>query len=84
MKTEQIAVRLSAELVHDLDELVTQGVFDSRAAVVRAGITSVADQHRRRATDQAIIDGYLRIPPSPDDDSVALASLRESIAEEPW
>jgi hypothetical protein len=43
----------------------------------------LAAEHER-AVDQAIVEGYTRIPPSPEDDEAALASTRESIREKPW
>ena len=60
MATEQIAVRLPAELMAVLDDLVTRGVYESRAAAVRAGIEVVVELDRRRLTDLAVIEGYRR------------------------
>lgn len=82
--SEQIAVRLPRELLSILDELVASGQYDSRASAVRAGIEAIAELERRRAIDRAIVQGYQRIPPTPADEVAALASLRDSIAEEPW
>lgn len=84
MSTEQIAVRLSEDLLAEVDALVARGVYESRAAAVRAGIELVAELDRRRRTDEAIVEGYRRVPPSAADDAAALASLREAISEEPW
>ncbi len=82
--TEQIAVRLPNELLADLDELVGRGVYASRAAAVRAGVEAVTELHRRRIVDRAIVEGYLRLPPTDAESDAATASLREAIAEEPW
>jgi len=82
--TEQIAVRLSGELVRGLDDLVTSGVYESRAAAVRAGIEAVTALQRRHQIDQAILDGYRRLPPTEAEGAAAAASLRDAIAEEPW
>jgi Arc/MetJ-type ribon-helix-helix transcriptional regulator len=84
MATEQIAVRLPSELLREIDELVARGTYASRAAAVRASIEAMMEAERRRAIDQAIIEGYTRIPPTPEEDAWALASLRDAIAEEPW
>ena len=84
MATEQIAVRLPAEVLSDLDELVERGVYDSRAAAVRAGIEAVMELDRRRLTDLAIVDGYRRTPPTEAERQAALASMRDAILEEPW
>jgi Arc/MetJ-type ribon-helix-helix transcriptional regulator len=82
--TEQIAIRLPQELLRELDALVTAGVYESRAAAVRAGVEAITTLERRRSTDRAIIAGYLRIPPAAADDDAATGSLRDAISEEPW
>lgn len=84
MQTQQVAVRLPLELLATVDRLVADGVYPSRAAAVRAGLEAVADAERRRQVDQAVVEGYTRLPPTPAEDAAALASLREAIAEEPW
>ena len=84
MDTEQIAVRLPSAQLRQLDDLVGEGVYPSRAAAVRGGIDALVELNRRRREDQAIIDGYLRNPPTDAEASAAIASLRDAIAEEPW
>ena len=84
MATEQIAVRLPEELLAELDELVRNGVYESRAAAVRAGVEVVTELERRRSVDRAIVDGYTRTPQKDAERAAALASLRDAIAEEPW
>jgi Arc/MetJ-type ribon-helix-helix transcriptional regulator len=82
--TEQIAVRLPEEQLAMLDDLVTRGVYDSRAAAVRAGVEAVLELERRRQADDAIVKGYRDKPPTRGERAAAIASLREAIAEEPW
>lgn len=82
--TEQIAVRLPQELLEELDQLVARGVYESRAAAVRAGVEAVAESERRRGVDRAVIEGYRRTPASEAEREAAIASLRDAIAEEPW
>jgi len=82
--TEQIAVRLPEELLVELDDLVRKGVYESRAAAVRAGIETLMELERRRRTDRAVVEGYRRVPPTAAEREAAIASLREAIAEEPW
>lgn len=84
MATEQIAVRIPANLLAEVDELVRDGVYPSRAAAVRAGVQAVTELARRRQVDEAIVDGYRRLPPTDAEDRAATASLRDAIAEEPW
>jgi Arc/MetJ-type ribon-helix-helix transcriptional regulator len=82
--TEQIAVRLPEELLSELDALVASGVYESRAAAVRAGVEAIMALEHRRQIDQAIVVGYQRIPPTAVEHDAAVASLRDAVAEEPW
>jgi Arc/MetJ-type ribon-helix-helix transcriptional regulator len=82
--TEQIAVRLPEKLLALLDDLVGRGVYESRAAAVRAGVEAILELDRRRMVDQAIVDGYLRVPPTEAERQAAVSSLRAAILEEPW
>lgn len=84
MATEQIAVRVPTPLLSVLDDLVDRGVYESRAAAVRAGIEAVAENERQRSIDRAVVEGYRRQPPTVIEDTAALSALRRSIAEEPW
>jgi Arc/MetJ-type ribon-helix-helix transcriptional regulator len=84
MATEQIAVRLPETQLAVLDDLVACGVYESRAAAVRAGIDAVLELERRRQDDRTVVSGYRRIPPSEAARVAAVASLRDAIAEEPW
>lgn len=84
MATEQIAVRVPGEQLELLDELVRRGVYDSRAAAVRAGIDAVVELARRRQDDRDVVAGYQRIPPTEGERIAAIASMRAAIAEEPW
>ena len=84
MATQQVAVRLPAPLLASLDELVNSGAYESRAAVVRAGIEAIARLEHKRRIDRAIVDGYSRLPPTEAEGHAALVSLSEAILEEPW
>jgi Arc/MetJ-type ribon-helix-helix transcriptional regulator len=82
--TEQIAVRLPAEQLAVLDDLVDRGVYETRAAAVRAGIEVLLELDRRRQDDRSIVEGYRRTPPAEAERAAAIASLRDAIVEEPW
>ncbi|MBA2274681.1 MAG: hypothetical protein H0W21_12400 [Actinobacteria bacterium] len=84
MASEQIAVRLPKDLLEKLDDLVRTGLYESRAAAVRAGVEAIAQIERRREVDRSIIEGYRRKPPTHAEEAAALESLREAIVEEPW
>jgi Arc/MetJ-type ribon-helix-helix transcriptional regulator len=82
--TEQIAVRLPEDQLALLDDLVSRGVYESRAAAVRAGVEAVLELARRREADRAIVEGYRTQPPTRAEQAAALGSMRDAIAEEPW
>ncbi len=84
MATQQVAVRLPEPLLARLDDLVESGAYESRAAVVRAGIEVIAQVEQQRRIDRAIVDGYERLPPTEAEDHAAVASLSEAILDEPW
>lgn len=84
MASAQIAVRLPQELLDEVDELVVRGVYDSRAAAVRAGVEAVTESERRRQIDRAVVEGYRRTPSGEAEREAAIASLRDAILEEPW
>jgi Arc/MetJ-type ribon-helix-helix transcriptional regulator len=84
MATEQIAVRVPTEQLDVLDDLVDRGVYETRAAAVRAGIEAVVELDRRRRDDRSIVEGYQRMPPTDAETAAAIASMRNAIAEEPW
>lgn len=84
MGSEQIAVRLPEPLLFGLDQLVSKGVYKSRAAAVRAGIEAIMELEQRERTDRAIVEGYKRKPPTASENEAAVASLHEAILDEPW
>ena len=84
MATEQIAVRLPVEQLAVLEDLVNRGVYETRAAAVRAGIEAVVELERRHRDDRSIVEGYERVPATDAERTAAVASLRDAIAAEPW
>ena len=84
MQTKQVPIRLSSALLADLDELVRNGVYRSRAAAIRAGIEAIVEADRQRRIDREIVAGYTRHPPTEAEEHAAYASMREAIEEEPW
>ncbi len=59
-------------------------MYPTTAAAVRTALRQLADRHRRRELDEAIVEGYRRVPPTPDEAAWAESAGRELIAEEPW
>lgn len=81
-------MKLADGMVDQVDELVRDGRFENRTAVVRAALDRMLAEIREQQIDAAIIEGYRRIPPGqPDEkwlDAWAEAATRAMIEEEPW
>lgn len=82
MARQQTLVQLTDELIALLDERAErEGV--SRSRLIRDAIERFLAEDRRRAIDDAIVEGYRRIPPG-ELDALAEVAGRRSIAAEPW
>ena len=82
--TTPIPTRFSDEELALIDQLVTDGIGDSRSAVIRRGVHHLADSVRRARMGTAIADSYRRQPQSPEDDELAMASAIAMTEAEPW
>ena len=72
--TKQIAVRLPDDLVDFLDSLVTEGKFDSRAAVIARELK----RFKRRVEAEADAEIYRREGDDPD-----LVAMSEYLSKHP-
>lgn len=82
--TTQIAVRLPAELVAEIDRLIQSGAFGNRSEAVRAGLVLLAERRRSRALDDAFAKGFGRLPEQPEELAEAHRLAVEAINKEPW
>jgi len=80
----QFVTRIDEHLASLIDELVAEGVVDSRSDAVRRGLRSLVDQHRRRRTAEAIVRGYRDLPQSEEEVGWADEATVRMIGEEPW
>jgi Arc/MetJ-type ribon-helix-helix transcriptional regulator len=80
----QVVARLDDDLVAAVDELVSQGLFESRSDAIRVALRKVVDERKRRLIGEAIIDGYRRIPETAEELTWAKAATIAMIEEEPW
>lgn len=80
----QVAVRLESVVLEQLDRLVADGVFASRADAVRHALDVLLDARRRAAVGAQIVEGYTRHPQTDADEATAEANLRGLLAEERW
>ena len=80
--SKQIEVRIPNALAKALDDLVSEGLFETKAQAIRAALQTLVDQERRRRMGELIADGYRRIPQ--DEVEAARRAAIRSIEQEPW
>jgi Arc/MetJ-type ribon-helix-helix transcriptional regulator len=80
----QLVTRISEDLLVQVDELVAEGVVDSRSEAVRLGLRGLVDGHRRRRIGDAIVAGYRAQPQTSSEIGWADESTIAMIADEPW
>jgi Arc/MetJ-type ribon-helix-helix transcriptional regulator len=82
--TTPVPTRFTDDELALIDELVGEGIGDSRSAVIRRGVHHLADSVRRARVGAAIAESYRERPQSPDDDQLAMATAIALTEAEPW
>ena len=82
--TTPVPTRFSDEELALIDELVENGVGESRSAVIRRGVHDLAESVRRLRLGAAIADSYRTSPQTPEDDELAMGSAMAMTEAEPW
>ncbi|MGI9643739.1 MAG: hypothetical protein ACR2O6_00350 [Ilumatobacteraceae bacterium] len=82
--TSPVPTRFTAEELELIDDLVSEGVGESRSAVIRRGVHHLADSVRRAQVGAAIATSYSERPQTSDDDALAMASALAMTEAEPW
>jgi Arc/MetJ-type ribon-helix-helix transcriptional regulator len=82
--TTPVPTRFTDEELDLIDELVNQGIGDSRSAVIRRGVHQLADLVRRASVGADIAESYREHPQAPEDDDLAMASAIAMTDAEPW
>ncbi len=82
--TRMVTVRMSDDRVARIDALVDSGSHPSRASVIIEAIDRLVAQCESEEVDRAFVEGYTRIPSTPEEMAWAEWSATESIREEPW
>lgn len=82
--TIPVPTRFSEDDLALIDELVAQGVGESRSAVIREGVHQLAESVRRARIGETIAASYRLRPQTADDDELALASALALTEAEPW
>jgi Arc/MetJ-type ribon-helix-helix transcriptional regulator len=80
----QLVTRIDNELAESIDQLIAEGVVESRSDAVRKGLQALIEQTRRRRTAEAIIAGYTDHPQTDADVAWADKATVQMIADEPW
>jgi len=79
-----VALRLPDEMIVVIDGLVSEGSFSTRTDVIKQALERLFAALERERIDQAIIEGYRRIPETQEEMAQASRNLREMVEEEPW
>jgi Arc/MetJ-type ribon-helix-helix transcriptional regulator len=82
--TIPVPTRFTAEELAVLDKLVSEGVGDSRSAVIRRSVQHLADTVRRGGVGASIVASYRDKPQTAEDDEIAMASAIAMTEAEPW
>jgi len=82
--TTPVPTRFTDEELALIDELVAEGIGDSRSAVIRRGVHHLADAVRRSQIGAAIAQSYREQPQSSEDDALAMANAIAMTEAEPW
>jgi Arc/MetJ-type ribon-helix-helix transcriptional regulator len=82
--TVPIPTRFNAEELALIDELVENGVGDTRSAVIRRSVHHLADAVRRTRVGASIATSYRERPQTAEDDDLAMASAVAMTEAEPW
>jgi Arc/MetJ-type ribon-helix-helix transcriptional regulator len=82
--TRPVPTRFSDEELQMIDDLVAEGMADSRSALIRRAIRHYADAVHRARIGAAIADSYRQHPQSTEDDELAMATAMALTEAEPW
>ena len=82
--TTPVPTRFTDEELALIDELVHDGIADSRSAVIRRGVHHLADSVRRERVGASIAQSYRERPQTSEDDELAMASAIAMTEAEPW
>ncbi len=82
--TTPVPTRFTEDELALIDELVAEGIGESRSAVIRRGVLHLADSVGRARVGAAIAASYRERPQTAEDDELAMASAMALTEAEPW
>ena len=80
----QLVTRIGEDLAVLVDELVSEGLVESRSDAERRGLRMHVDGHRRRRTAESIVRGYRELPQTKQEVGWADRATVRMIGDEPW
>ena len=84
MTTVQVPTRFDNSQLVRLDQLVAEGLADSRSEVIRLAVDALHEAHRRRVLGQTIADAYRLKPQTDSEDAWAMANAIALTEAESW
>lgn len=79
-----VPTRFTEEELALIDQLVAEGIGETRSAVIRRGVHHLADSVRRARVGASIAASYRETPQTADEDELAMASAVALTEAEPW
>ena len=80
----QLVTRVEEDLASLVDELIAEGVVESRSDAVRRGLRVLIDENPRQHTAEAFIRGYEQRPQTEDELGWSDEATVRMIKYEPW
>lgn len=80
----QVPTRFQDDELALLDQLIADGIGESRSHTIRIAVADLSDRHRRAQLGEAIAASFRSNPQSADDDAWAMANANAMTAAEPW
>lgn len=82
--TRPVPTRFSEDELELIDELVVQGIGETRSAVIRRAVVHLAEAVRRGRVGKTIAESYRQRPQTAEDDGLAMASAIALTEAEAW
>lgn len=82
--SNQVAVRLTDDLLASLDWLVIRCDYENRAEAIRAALAAATKQERDREIDEQIRRAYQRMPETSSEHVTADLSVWDDLDDEDW
>ncbi len=82
--TTPVPTRFTNEELALIDQLVDDGIADSRSGVIRRGVHHLADSVQRAKVGESIAASYRAVPQTPEDNDLAMANAIAMTEAEPW